>query len=222
MTTTELSPELLTGLRDLETPTVSDALDRLGIPGQCLGIMPLDRGFRMAGPAFTVKYCDDYVTGGSVGDFIDDIAPGQVAVLDNRGRLDVTVWGDLMTILAGRKGVAGTVVDGVCRDVRRALALDYPLFTRGNWMRTGKDRVQLEAVGVPVEIGGVVVRPGDVLVGDANGVVAVPAHRAEEVLAVAQDIEAAEERIREQVQNGVSLREARKQAGYHSLQTRVG
>jgi hypothetical protein len=71
-----------------------------------------------------------------------------------------------MTIVAKRRGVAGTVIDGVCRDLDRALEVDYPLFGRGHWMRTGKDRVQLEAIGVPVVIGGITVRPGDLLRGD--------------------------------------------------------
>lgn len=219
---TDLSRELLEELLALETPTVSDALDKLGIPGQCLGIMPLDRAFRMVGPAFTVRYLDEYVEGGSVGDFVDDIEPGQVVVIDNHGRLDVTVWGDLMTILARRNGVAGTVIDGVCRDVGRALQLDYPLFTRGNWMRTGKDRVQFEATGVPVTIGGVTVQPGDVLVGDGNGVVAVPRDRVLEVVEIGRTIEDAEERIRGSLAQGSSLREARAQMGYHALQTRTG
>ena len=219
---TSVSAEVLSELTALETPTLSDALDRLGIPGQCRGIMPLDRGFRMAGPAFTVKYADEYVEGGSVGDFVDDIAAGEVAVISNHGRLDVTVWGDLMTILARRNRVAGTVIDGMCRDLRRALELDYPLFARGHWMRTGKDRVQFEAARVPVHIGGVLVHPGDVLVGDANGVVAVPADRVADVLEVARSIEESEERIRAALAEGLSLREARGETGYHRLQTKVG
>lgn len=217
-----MTKDLLDELLALETPTVSDALDKLGIPGQCLGIMPLDRGFRMVGPAFTVKYLGEYVEGGSVGDFVDDVAPGQVVVIDNHGRSDVTVWGDLMTILARRNGVAGTVIDGVCRDVSRALQLDYPLFTRGSWMRTGKDRVQFEAANVPVRIGGVVVHPGDVLVGDANGVVAVPHDKVQDVVEIGRTVEDAEERIRGALDQGLSLREARLQTGYHSLQTKVG
>lgn len=217
-----MTQELLNELLALETPTVSDALDKLGIPGQCLGIMPLDRDFRMVGPAHTVRYHDEYVEGGSVGDFVDDVAPGQVVVIDNHGRSDVTVWGDLMTILARRNGVAGTVIDGVCRDVGRALQLDYPLFTRGNWMRTGKDRVEFEAANVPVHVGGVLVHPGDVLVGDGNGVVAVPGDRLEDVLEIGRTVEEAEERIRGALDQGLSLREARAQMGYHSLQTKAG
>lgn len=212
--------DIIEALRGLETPTVSDAMDRLGIAGQCLGIMPIDRSFRLVGAAFTVKYVPAYEPGATVGDFVDDLGPGQVAVLDNGGRLDATVWGDIMTIVASRLGLEGTVIDGVCRDVDRALELDYPLFTRGHWMRTGKDRVQLESINDVVEIGGVRVAPGDLLLGDANGIVALPSDRAEEIVSVALDIEATEEAIRADVRTGTALRDARAKSGYHRLQTR--
>ena len=68
---------------------------------------------------------------GSVGDFIDDVATGDVVVIDNGGRKDCTVWGDIMTQYAGLRGIAGTVIDGVCRDVNRAISDDYPIFTVG-------------------------------------------------------------------------------------------
>lgn len=212
--------DLIGRLRTLETPTVSDALDRLGIDGQCLGIMPLDSSFRMAGVAFTVSYVPAGDPPGTVGDFVDDLGPGQVAVLDNAGRLDATVWGDLMTIVARRNGLEGTVIDGVCRDVSRALELSYPIYSRGHWMRTGKDRVELSAVEVPVTIGGVTVGPGDLLLGDANGIVALPAERAAEIIDVALAIEATEEEIRGEIRGGSALRAARARNGYHQLQTR--
>jgi 4-hydroxy-4-methyl-2-oxoglutarate aldolase len=207
-------------LASLSTAGVSDALDRVGIAGQCLGIRPLDRSFRLAGRAVTVRYGPVGEEPGTVGDYVDDFGPGQVVVLDNQGRVDATVWGDLLTVTAHRRGVAGTVIDGVCRDADRSLELGYPIFSRGNWMRTGKDRVRVDGLDVPVTVGGVRVEPGDLLLGDADGVVAVPAARAAEVLAAAEEIEAAEDRIRAAVMAGADLRAARAAAGYHSLQTR--
>jgi 4-hydroxy-4-methyl-2-oxoglutarate aldolase len=204
----------------LSCTDVSDAMDRLGIVGQCLGIMPLDRSFRLMGRAWTLRYGPVGLDAGSVGDYIDELGPDQVVVLDNQGRMDATVWGDLLTSTASRRGVAGTVIDGVCRDVDRALEVNYPIFARGNWMRTGKDRVRVEATGEPVSIGGVRVEAGDYLLGDGDGVVTVPAPRIMEVVAVAREIAEAEERIRASIGEGVSLREARKRHGYHSLQTR--
>lgn len=205
-------------LRGLSTSGVSDALDRLGIPGQALGIAPLDRSFRVAGRAWTLRYGPVGQDRGTVGDYIDDLGSDDVVVLDNQGRLDATVWGDLLTTTAHSRAIAGTVIDGVCRDVDRSLTLGYPIFSRGNWMRTGKDRVRVEAVEVPVSIGGIRVERGDLLLGDGDGLVVVPAVRADEVLAAAEEIEQAEQAIREAVEAGASLRDARTRFRYHDLQ----
>ena len=158
----------------LDTSHVSDALDKLGINGQCLGLLPLVRDSRLAGRAFTVRYVPVGTDRGTVGDYIDDLEPGTVVVLDNAGRLDATVWGDLLTATASRRQLAGTVIDGVCRDTDRAVELGYPVYSRSRWMRTGKDRVRVDGYNMPVTIGGVRVEPGDYLLGDADGVVVVP------------------------------------------------
>jgi regulator of RNase E activity RraA len=157
---------------------------------------------------------------GTVGDYVDDVAPGSVIVLDNGGREDTTVWGDILTEVAHRKGIAGTVIDGINRDVALCLQLGYPVFSRDCWMRTGKDRVQVEATQVPVSIGNVRVAPGDLLRGDADGVVVIPREHEDKVLAVAEQIQAAEDAIRDSVRGGMSLREAREKHRYHQLQTR--
>ncbi|MEV5776754.1 RraA family protein [Streptomyces antimycoticus] len=215
------APELVTRLRTLSTSGVSDALDKLGIPGQALGIAPLDRSFRLVGRAWTLRYGPVGLDRGTVGDYIDDLGPDDVVVLDNQSRPDATVWGDLLTTIAHRRGVAGTVIDGVCRDVDRSLTLGYPIFARGNWMRTGKDRVRVEATQVPVSIGGVRVEPGDLLLGDGDGLVTIPSARIEEVLAAAEAIERAEDAIRRSIESGASLREARVAHRYHDLQHRT-
>ncbi|MCL2490972.1 MAG: RraA family protein [Propionibacteriaceae bacterium] len=213
--------ENIARLGALSTSGVSDALDKLGIPGQALGIKPVDRDFRIAGRAWTLRYGPIGQVRGTVGDYIDDLGPEDVVVLDNQGRLDATVWGDLLTVTASKRGVAGTVIDGVCRDIGRSLSLGYPIFSRGNWMRTGKDRVQVEETQVAVSIGGIRVEPGDYLLGDGDGLVIVPATRIDEVLAAAEQIELSEERIRQEVEAGTPLVEARKIVGYHDLQHHV-
>ena len=194
----------ITRMRELGTTSVSDALDRLGIAGQCLGIMPLERSFRLLGRAFTIRYVAADGRPGTVGDYIDDLGPGDVVVLDNQGRPDATVWGDLLTSTAHRRGVAGTVIDGICRDIDRSIQLHYPIFSRGHWMRTGKDRVRLDAKKVAVSIGGVRVEAGDYLLGDGDGVVAIPVSRIDEVIEAAREIAAAEESIRKAVERGKS------------------
>jgi regulator of RNase E activity RraA len=213
--------ELVALFVGLDTPAVSDALDKLGLHGQALGIMPLANDAQtVVGPAFTVKYVPASNPAGTVGDFIDDVAPGDFIVIDNDGRTDCTVWGDIMTQYAGIRGIVGTVIDGVCRDVSRALSDSYPMFTAGRFMRTGKDRVQVEAVNGTVAIGTVRVSARDIVVADANGVVIVPRGRAREVAQAARNIEAVEARIREQISQGSTLREARAALGYHKLQTK--
>jgi regulator of RNase E activity RraA len=202
-----------------DTPAVSDALDRLGIPGQAFNIMPLTNYSKVTvGPAFTVRYIPASMPPGSVGDFIDDVAVGDVVVIDNGGRTDCTVWGDIMTQYAGIRGIAGTVIDGVCRDVNRAINDGYPIFTAGRWMRTGKDRVQVGGVNEAIGIGKVHVQPRDIVVADANGVVVVPRNRAREVAELATKIEKSEEGIRELIASGASIAEAREKLGYHTLQ----
>lgn len=213
--------DLVALFEGLDTPGVSDALDKLGIPGQCMGIMPLDNYRRtVVGPAFTVRYVSCGQPAGTVGDFIDDVAEGDVVVIDNDGRTDATVWGDIMTQYAGLRKIGGTVIDGVCRDVAKALGDGYPMFSRGRFMRTGKDRVEVAAVNQPVSIGTARVVSRDIVVADANGVVVVPRVRAREVAATARKIEDAESRIREQIATGKTLGDARKELGYHQLQTR--
>lgn len=203
----------------LDTPGVSDAMDKLGIPGQCLGIAPLDnyRG-TVVGPAFTVQYVPANTPPGSVGDFIEDVLPGDVVVIANAGRTDCTVWGDIMTQYAGARGIAATVIDGVCRDVSKALGDGYPLFSRGRYMRTGKDRVEVLSVNQPVAISETRVCARDIVVADANGVLVVPRARAAEVAQVARQVEAVESQIRAQIEAGKTLKQARESLGYHTLQ----
>jgi len=205
-------------LLELGTATVSDALDSLNLPGSAAGLMPLAAGQRMVGPAFTVRYVPVGCNRGTVGDYLDDTEPGQVVVLDNGGRLDCTVWGEILTTLAHEKGTAGTAINGVCRDVQRPPQLGYPIFSRGRFMRTGKDRVEVADVNTTVTLGDVQVRPGDLVVGDDDGVVVVPREHAEQVASVAANISEVEIRVIEAVRNGQSLAQARQLLGYHQLQ----
>jgi len=206
----------------LDTPGVSDALDKLGLPGQCLGVAPLDNYSKViVGPAFTVQYVSASVPPGTVGDFIEDVLPGDVVVIDNGGRTDCTVWGDIMTQYAGSRQIAATVIDGVCRDVNKALGDGYPIFSKGRFMRTGKDRVQVQSVNQPVSVGTARVCARDIVVADANGVVIVPRARAAEVAACARQIESVEADIRALIAQGKTLKQARAALGYHHLQRKV-
>ncbi|KAK4062663.1 uncharacterized protein Triagg1_9781 [Trichoderma aggressivum f. europaeum] len=199
--------ELVTLFKDLDTPAVSDAPDRLEIPGQALNIMPLVNYKKVTvGPAFTVRYVPASDPPGSFGNFIDDAAIGDVVVIDNGGRTDCAVWGDIMTQYASLRGIAGSVIDGVCRDVNRAIT------------GTGKDRVQIGSINEPIRIGKVHVQPRDIVVADTNGVVIVPRDCAREVAETAQRIEKSEASIRELIAGGLTTAVAREKLGYHTSQ----
>ena len=213
--------EVVTRLRGLPTAAISDALDHAGIEGAVHGLVPLSDDFRAAGPAFTVRYASlDGAVGGTVGDFLDDVPAGAVIVIDNDGRTDVTVWGGIMTEVAAVRGIAGTVINGLCRDVPACLAQNYPLFSRGRFMRTGKDRVRLAATGEPVTISGIEIQPGTLICADADGVVAVPAAEAASIAETAERIGHIEDGIVAAARAGSTLRAARERFGYHTLQTR--
>jgi 4-hydroxy-4-methyl-2-oxoglutarate aldolase len=209
---------VITDFAKLATAEISDALDALRLPGSALGIAPLRDGLRLIGRAFTVRYLPVDLRPGNVGDYIDDVPAGGVVVIDNAGRMDCTVWGGILTEVASVRGLGGTVINGVCRDLAAGRAFSYPLYSRGRFMRTGKDRVEVPEVEVPVSLGDVRVRPGDLLVGDDDGVVVVPRERETEVLDVAMRLHEAEERIVATVRAGSSLAEARRQHRYHELQ----
>ncbi len=211
---------LLADFHKLSTPNISDAMDRLGIPGGCHGLSAIVPGLKLVGSAFTVRYIPVGATKGTVGDFLDEVDPSEVVVIDNRGRTDCTVWGDLMTIRASKMGIAGTIIDGVCRDVPRIVELKYPIFTRGRYMVTGKDRVQVDGCNLPVTISGVQIKPGDILVGDDSGVIAIPLEKAQAVLETALEIERAEEQIELALFKGDTLVQARQRVGYHNLQSK--
>lgn len=218
----DIDKDLVALFAGLDTPSVSDAMDTLGLPGQCLGVMPLaNYSTVVVGPAYTVQYASASTPPGTVGDFIDDVAPGDVVVIDNQGRTDCTVWGDIMTQYAGQHRIAATVIDGVCRDVAKALGDGYPIFSKGRFMRTGKDRVQVQAINQPVTVGGARVCARDIVVADANGVVVVPRDHAREVAATARRIEAVEAQIRIRISQGKTLRQAREALGYHTLQSKA-
>ena len=183
-------------------------------------VVAADPPFSFVGRAYTVRMLPRGLSGKSVGDYIDEVSPGEVVVIDNGGRLDATVWGDILTSVAHRNGVAGTVIDGVCRDTGRSLELGYPLYSRSHTMRTGKDRVSAEEYGCPCNWPASGSSAGDWLRGDGDGVVVVPASRIDAVLAAAEEIAAAEDVIRAEVAQGGRLDEIRTRANYHGLQSR--
>lgn len=214
MTTEALVAEFM----KFSTPTISDAMDKLLIKCGCEGLKPIIEGKKFVGPAFTVRYGPVGTIKTKAGDYIDEAKKGDVIVIDNGGRTYCTVWGDILTNVAVSKKLAGTIIDGVCRDVDGIRELDYAMYTKGYFMVTGKDRVEMVEMGGTVNICNVKVLPGDLVMADGSGVLIIPRSRAEEVLEAAKTIHEAEENIVAAVQAGSTLLEARTKFKYDSLQ----
>ncbi|MBE0703551.1 MAG: RraA family protein [Afipia sp.] len=216
-----LDKAILDRLRSLPTSAVSDAMDKLGLHGAVDGLRPILAGQRIAGQIVTLAYLPTGTAGGTVGDFMHLVEAGDVIAIDNRGRTDCTVWGNILTEVAKMRGLSGTIIDGVNRDIGESVEIGYPIWSRTCFMRTGKDRVMLQSVNGPICLGTVRVEPGDVAVADDSGVVVVPLGKVMAVLETAEAIEHAEGEIVSAVRAGVELSEARANQGYHSLQTRT-
>ncbi|AIC22670.1 MULTISPECIES: RraA family protein [Pseudomonas] len=216
MSTSSLSEQqrasLLEQCAALDTASLSDALDSLGIDAGLLGIIQQVPGTRCSGFAFTVLYEPVNQNDGfkNAANYIDEVPPGSVVVSSNAGRLDATVWGDILTHVAVQRNVRGTLIDGVARDIDTVTRLNYPLFSRGRFMQSGKNRVQLKATQVAVEVSGVTIHPGDLIVGDASGCLVIPIDKAEEVIKRAIAVEKTERDIIASVSQGLSLAEARR------------
>ncbi|WP_435284402.1 isocitrate/isopropylmalate family dehydrogenase [Streptomyces koelreuteriae] len=204
-------------LARLDTASVSDALDSLGIGGVLAGLSARVPGSRTAGLAYTVTYrpVDSEVQGfRNAANYLDDVPEGSFVVVDNAGSTSCTNWGSLLTSVAIGRGVRGTALYGSARDIAEIRAAGYPLFSTGATMVSGKNRVELAATGREITVGEVTVRPGDVVVADDNGVLVVPAAHAAEVADRAERVEGTETAIAEGVGTGLRLDEARKRFGY--------
>ena len=190
--------EIIEKLREFSITEISDALNRFGVKGGLEGIKPVVLGKRIVGPALTVrKLPADAVNpkkGG--GDYLDIAKKGDVIVVDNGGRMDCTVFGDILASACKQAGLEGTVIYGCCRDVPSLKKIDYPIFSKGTYMQTGKDMTQYDALNIPVGIYNVLVEPGDIIVGDDTGVLVIPRELAGKVLEAAQEISEAENLIK--------------------------
>jgi regulator of RNase E activity RraA len=190
---------------ELSSAIISDALDRIGIHGTIEGISSMVPGKKMCGPAYTVRYTVAGATMGRFADFLDEVASGAIVAIDNAGRTECSVWGDTLSLFAVRHKFAGTIIDGVCRDIDGTRALGYPMFSRGTFMRTGKGRVGIESTQQPIVLGSVLIRPGDLIFADDTGAVAVPQERIDEVLELTKKVVARDRAFAQAIENGATL-----------------
>lgn len=179
---------------EIPTTAVSDAMD--GMNNMESSIKPLKEVYKVVGRAFTVQM--------PVGDnsmilrAFNEAKPGDVIVVDAKGDTYRAIAGDFMVSIAQTLGIQGIVVDGVIRDIVGIKALDFPVFCKGTTVaasaKSGGGKVQ-----VPVSCGGVTVHPGDLIVGDADGVVVIPQEKEEEILKKAKEKLEKDEKREQQV-----------------------
>jgi regulator of RNase E activity RraA len=197
----------------LYTAVIGDILDSLGRVHQFLPaeVQPLLPDMIVVGRAMPVLVGDVFGPQskpfGRLTEALDALKPGDV-YLARRSRLDCAAWGEILTTAAIARGSVGAVIDGYHRDTRQILGLDFPLFSRGGFGQDSSVRSSILDYGVAVEIDGVHIAPGDLLVGDRDGVLVIPAELETEVIERSLVKASTENEVRSAIMNGMSATEA--------------
>lgn len=207
------SPDIITRLGAFATSTLANALDGVGRHNHATcALRPVYPGIRFAGRAVTVLE----IAGGHgsfesadfrVGAMIDAAERGDVIVVA-AGGAKASTWGGMASLAAREKGVAGLVVDGGVRDQEEIESFGFPVFARHLVPTTGRTRLKVEAIDVPVEIDGVRVEPGDIIVADGTGVVCVPASESTEIAELAAACARDDRQAEAEIRAGLSFSEA--------------
>jgi regulator of RNase E activity RraA len=213
----ELSPGAWGKLHEVSTASLTSELLKLGFRNTFMtGIRPLRPDRRMVGYAFTLRYIparedldfqveyDNWTNPQRVA--VETIGPDQVLVIDTRGQLGAASLGHILATRLMVRGAAGLVTDGALRDSPAIATLDFPSYAAGAHGTTSSVLHHPADFGLPIGCGGVLVEPGDVLVGDAEGVVVIPAQVAEDVAARCWERDQLETWLQRRVADGVSIR----------------
>lgn len=209
-----LDADLIATVRaKLYSAVISDTLDSLGFTEQAMhpSLRPLDDGLVLFGRARTGLYMEVHEATPGENPYaleialVDDLKPDEVAVLACPLGQRVAPWGELLTTAARARGAAGCVTDGLVRDVRLIREMGFPVFAGGIGPLDSKGRGTIMRIDVAVRCGGVMVRPGDWLFGDVDGVVVIPADAAARTAALALEKVAGENTVREELARGDSL-----------------
>ncbi|HEX5164256.1 MAG TPA: RraA family protein [Thermomicrobiales bacterium] len=204
----ETTADLTARYAKVYSAAVADVLDKRGYRNQVVSgaIQGLTLETRVAGPAYTCKGApatalepDDWDMRKQ---FLDNVRPGTVVVVDTSDDTASAHWGELMSTAARGRGATGVVIDGATRDVTQMLAMGFPAFVRYRSPASSILRWRISGYDHPVTIGGVLVRPGDFVVGDADGVVIVPVELAVEVLEEVESLAVAETNMRQELLEG--------------------
>ena len=199
----------------LYSAVISDTLDSLGHPEHSMApsIRPLDDNLIMFGRARTGLYMEVYHVQPGINPYeleialIDDLKPGEVAVLGCPRGDRVAPWGELLSTTAKARKAAGCVTDGLVRDVRLIRQMEFPVFAGGIGPLDSKGRGMVMAIDVPISCGGTRVAPGDWIFGDVDGVVVIPAGLAEETIKRALAKVAEENTVRAELERGDLLKD---------------
>ncbi len=194
-----ITQEQLETLKKLGSATIHEAQGQKGALDS--GLRPVDPGVRLAGPALTVD-CrpDDNL---AIHYALTKAKPGDVLVVDAKGFMEAGPWGDLLTLASQKLGIVGLVMNGAVRDANAIIDMNFPTFSRGLSIK-GTNKCQPGKVNVPIVIGGVHVNPGDIIVGDRDGLVVVEQSRVEEVIQLSRAREDKEDSIRAGIESGKS------------------
>jgi regulator of RNase E activity RraA len=217
------TPEDLELFRQVETllytAVVSDSLDELGYRDQAMReyVRPLFPNCRFAGWARTVSCVDLYYTPADPYameiEAIDSILPGEVVVVATGSSIRNAPWGELLSTASRARGARGAVIDGLVRDVTTIEKLGFPVFATGIKPVDSKGRGIVTDYNVPVQCGGVLVRPGDLVFADYDGVIVVPAEVIPEAVRMATDKVTRENHSREELKRGAYLRDVYEKFG---------
>jgi 4-hydroxy-4-methyl-2-oxoglutarate aldolase len=189
---TTVSDEIIAArLRAIDSCTVSDALDALGLPAGITGLQRLSTTQRVAGRVMTVRLAVGAAAPGHRSHLgtaaIECAERGNVIVVEHPG-IDAAGWGGVLSLGARLKDIAAVIVDGPARDIDEALAMGFPVFARCATPRTARGRVHEQEYNCAVTIGGVPVRPGDFVIADGSGAAFIPQARLDEIVSAAERI----------------------------------
>ncbi|KYH30685.1 4-carboxy-4-hydroxy-2-oxoadipate aldolase/oxaloacetate decarboxylase [Neomoorella mulderi] len=191
-----VAPEVIDRLRDLGVATIHEAMGRINLV--CDQIRPVCEGLSCAGPAVT---CSCPAGDNLMMHKMFKLAKkGDVMVISTQG-FKAGIWGELASTSARAIGVAGVITDGAVRDSRLVREMRFPIWAAGIYA-AGTVKTQPGLINVPIQFGGVIINPGDIVVADDDGVVVVPANKASEVLALAEKRAKSEELVKERLQKG--------------------
>ncbi|GEK92170.1 RraA family protein [Alkalibacterium kapii] len=205
-----IEKEIIEEYKKLDTCTISDAFDQLNIgQGGFISPKPMVKNTKICGQVYTVRYLPMQEYNKNFGTFLDDIPKGRVAVIDNNGRLDGSVWGDTMALFAQKQGVAGAVLNGVYRDVEPINELGFPVFAKGTSTKSGKNLVAVDAVNVPIQIDDVRIDPDDLIFGDESGVMVIPYQHVETVLKEAKRLKDKDQHFIDNLESGMPYKDAK-------------